>query len=138
LNELLRIWQRETTGVRIKAENEAREGKETRGKRYRKELGRWAYKWAVVREEIRVDFGEGRGRTERREGDVFADEDVEVESLTGSLMERLEALDMDRRRREVEGIGWESDEGTTSVDGCDAEDSHDERESILPGRPESV
>jgi hypothetical protein len=31
------------------------------GKVYKKELGRWVYKWVALRGEMRAGFGEGRG-----------------------------------------------------------------------------
>jgi hypothetical protein len=67
------------------------------------------YQWVVVREGVRAGFSEGIGE-ERREGNMLAREDVEIESLAGSLVERLEGLEVDRRRRLA------SDERTCSID----------------------
>jgi hypothetical protein len=83
------------------------------GKGCRKAVGRWVYKWVVFREGVRADFSEGIGE-ERREGKMLAREDVEIESLAGSLVERLGGLEVDRRR-------LASDERTSSIDDLDVD-----------------
>jgi hypothetical protein len=115
-----------------------RRGREELGTKDIEELGRWVYRWMVSMGEMRADFGEGRGRTKRKEVDMVADQDVGAGSLTGSVVERLEALDMDRRRRELKRMGSGSDEGTSSVKSFDANDFHDQRGPIPPGRRDSV
>jgi hypothetical protein len=105
-----RIWQRET-GLRIRERDGDVVGS---GKGCRKAVGRWVYKWVVVREGVRADFSEGIGE-ERREGKMLAREDVEIVSLVGSLVERLGGLEVDRRRRLA------SDERTCSIDDLDVD-----------------
>jgi hypothetical protein len=124
-DDVWRIWQRET-GLRIRERDGDVVGS---GKGCRKAVGRWVYKWVVVREGVRAGFREDIGE-ERTEGKMVAREDVEIESLAGSLVERLEGLEVDRRRRRR----LASDERTCSIDDLDMDLLSRQQISVTPAR----